>query len=570
MDLAAVAARFLPPALRGGLSIPPFASTEAIMRSPRLLRFLLPALLVAVPACGPGDGGPGAVTGDPEYGGTAIVGVTSDFQAFNPVTNTAILTDEVMKHMLFTPLVQYDENLEIQPHLAESWDLDERGVTFRLRQDVRWHDGQPVTAEDVKFTFDLAKDEATASLLGSAYLTMVQSATVVDPYTIRFEFTTPHSQPLDAFWWPPLPRHLLQDVSPAALTQAPFNANPVGSGPFRWGSWDRGQRLTLEANTEYSEALGGRPFLDRVVFRVIPEATTMMTELLAGSVDMIGWTLQADQAQQLMGQGGIDVRHFPSREFTYIGLNNQRPQFQDAATRRALAMAIDRPQIVGALLHDFASLSAGPIPDWSPLDPGVESLSFDANAARQLLQQAGWQQGGDGVMQRQGQPLRFALLVNAANRVHQDIATVVQQQLRQIGASVEIRTVEFQTMLREHRAREYDAVLSNWTLDTFKVDPTPLFSCEQAQTPQSANRAGFCNPQLDQMMMQGLRTTDQGQAQRIWTDFARLLQQEQPIVFLHWSDDLGAIGPRLQNVQTDIRSKLVNAREWWMPADRQR
>lgn len=499
-----------------------------------------------------------------------MVGVMSDFQAFNPVTNTAILSDEVMKHMLFTPLVQYDADLQPQPHLAESWDLDEQGVTMRLRQDVLWHDGQPVTAEDVKFTFDLAKSEETASLLGSAYLTMVESATVVDPHTIRFEFVAPHAQPLDAFWWPPLPRHLLQDVAPAELGQAPFNASPVGSGPFRFVSWERGQRLTLEANDQYPEALGGRPYLDRVVFRVIPEATTMLTELMAGSADLIGWTLLPDQAQQLQNQSGVEVRDFPSREFTYMGLNNARPQFQDAATRRALAMAVDRGQIIEALLHGYGEPAAGMIPAWSPMHPDVDPLPHDQAGARQLLQQAGWQAGADGTLQRQGQPLSFTLLVNAANRTHQDIATVIQQQLRQVGAQVEIRTVEFQTMLREHRARNYDAVLSNWTLDTFKVDPTPLFSCEQAHTEQSANRAGYCNPQLDQIMTQGLRMTDPGQAQRIWLDFTRVLQGEQPIIFLHWSNDLGAVGPRLQNVQTDIRSKLVNVHEWWIPADRQR
>jgi peptide/nickel transport system substrate-binding protein len=537
------------------------------IRSLRALALLIPAAFMA---CTPGDGGPGAVTGDPEFGGTAIVGVMSDFQAFNPVVNTAILTDEVMKHMLFTPLVQYNDDLEIQPYLAESWDLDEAGVTFRLRQDVRWHDGQPVTAEDVKFTFDLAKSEEAASLLGSAYLTMVQTATVMDPHTIRFDFVAPHAQPLDAFWWPPLPRHLLQGVGAAELAQAPFNANPVGSGPFRFGSWERGQRLTLEANTEYPEALGGRPYLDRVVFRVIPEATTMLTELLAGGADLIGWTLLPDQAQQLMGQSGIDVRHFPSREFTYIGLNNERPQFRDAETRRAIAMSIDRQQIINALLHDFASPASGMIPGWSPMDPGLDAVPHDPAAARQLLAQAGWQAGPDGTLRRQGQALSFTMLVNAANRTHQDIATVIQQQLRQVGISIEIRTVEFQTMLREHRARNYDAVITNWTLDTFKVDPTPLFSCEQARTPQSANRAGYCNPRADQLMQQGLRSTDDGQSRRIWGEFSQILQQDQPIVFLHWSDDLGAVGPRLQNVDTDIRSKLVNAREWWIPADRRR
>src|SRR5690606_31092876 len=213
--------------------------------------------------------------------------------------------------------------------LAESWELDDEGVTFRLRGDVRWHDGQPVTAEDVLFTFELAKDPESASLLESAYLTMVESASVIDALTIRFEFVAPHSQPMQAFWWAPLPRHLLGDVQPAQLTQAPFNRQPVGSGPFRFVSWTAGQQVVFEANEEYTEALGGRPLLDRIVFRVVPEATTRLTEILTGAID-VNYELLPDEAQQVDGQRGVVLMHYPGREFLYIGWNNERSPFDDA------------------------------------------------------------------------------------------------------------------------------------------------------------------------------------------------------------------------------------------------
>ena len=200
-------------------------------------RWFLHALLTSF-LSGCGGGGPDAPVeiGQPVPGGTAIVAVSSDFQDFNPVINTALVTGEVINYMLFTPLVQFDEELQAVPALAESWELTDEGVTFRLRDDLRWHDGQPVTAEDVKFTFDLAKNPETASLLESAYLSMVQSATVLDPHTIRFDFVAPHSQPLQGFWWAPLPRHLLGSVSAAQLPQAPFNRQPVGNGPVRFVS----------------------------------------------------------------------------------------------------------------------------------------------------------------------------------------------------------------------------------------------------------------------------------------------------------------------------------------------
>ena len=528
-------------------------------------------VLPLLAACAGGDDALQEVTGDPEPGGTAVIAVLTDFQAFNPVVNTSILTFEVMKQMLFTPLIRYDAELQPQPYLAESWELSDSSVTFHLRGDVRLHDGQPVTAEDVKFTFDRAKDPQTASLLGSAYLNMVESATVVDPRTIRFDFVAPHAQALDGFWWAPLPRHLLENVPPAELVQAPYNQQPVGSGPFRFVSWERNQQLTLVANDSFPQGLGGRPYLDRVVFRVIPEPTTMITELLNGSADLIGYTLLPDQAIQLENQRGVELRHYPSREFTYVGWNNEKPLFADARVRRALAMGINRPELIRALLHGLAAPASGMIPPWSPLYTELSPLPYDPEQARQLLAAAGWADGnGDGLLEREGQPFAFTLLVNSANRLHQDLATVMQQGLRDLGVAVELRTVEFQTLLQQHKARDYDAVMSNWTLDTFKVDPTPLFTCEQARQPQSANRAGFCDPAIDTLIEQGLRTTDAGQARQTWAQFSERLQEQQPITFLYWSEDLAGVGQRVQDMESDVRSKIVNIDRWWIPAARRR
>ena len=542
-----------------------------------IARRLLPGIAaIALAACGGGDGGGekgkgGANAGPPAQGGTAAIAVLSDFQAFNPVTNTHLTTDDVIKHMLFTPLIQYDEKLQPQPWLAERWELSDTAVTFFLRRDVTWHDGRPVTAEDVKFTFDLAKDPATASLLGSAYMNLVRSATVVDPNTIRFTFASPHAQALDGFWWAPLPRHLLQGVEPAQLSQHAFNRNPVGSGPFKFGEWRPSQSVTFEANPQFPAALGGRPRLDRVVFRIVPEATTMVTELINGTADMIGYTLLPDQGAQVQNQDGVQLRHYPSREFTFFAWNTTRPLFGDARVRRAMTMGIDRNQIIQGLLKGFAVPATGMIPEWSPLYTQMTPIAHDVNGARALLAQAGWTDAnGDGIAEKGGQPLRFVLTINSANRLHADIAQVVQQQLRQIGADVQIRPQEFQSMLQQYKARQYDAVLANWSLDTFKVDPTPLFSCAEARIAGSANRTGYCNPQADRLMEQGLAATDAAQAKQIWAQYAQILQQDQPVTFLYWLEDMAGVGPRPQGVVTDVRSKIVNIREWWIPANRQR
>ena len=535
---------------------------------------LTTALCALLAGCG-AEGGAvqdGGELGEPTAGGTAVFGVTADFQGFNPVTNTYSLGFDVANNMLFTPLIQYDEELNVEPSLAERWELADTSVTFFLRDDVFWHDGEPVTAEDVKFTFDLAKDPETASLLGSAYLSQVQSATVIDPHTIRFDFVAPHAQALEDFWWAPLPQHLLEGVDPAALAQHPFAREPVGSGPFRFVSWEPNQRVIFAANPEYPQGLGGPPNLERVVFRVIPEATTMMTELVSGSADAIGYTLLPDQAAQIAAQEGLELESFPSREFYYVAWNQQRPMFQDPRVRQALTMAINRPQIIEALLQGYGQPAHGFIPPWSPLYTEQPSLPYDPAAAERLLAEAGWtDRDGDGVLENaQGHPFRFTLLTNTGNALRQDIATIMQEQLREIGVAAELRTVEFQTLLQQFKAREYDAVISAWILDNFKVDPTPLFSCEEARKIGSANRTGYCNPEADRLAEQGLRTTDAAEARRLWAEYSRTLQQDQPLTFLFWSEDLGGVGPRLQNVEMDVRSKLVNVADWWIPAGRQR
>jgi peptide/nickel transport system substrate-binding protein len=513
---------------------------------------LAAALLVA---CEPGTERPG---------GTVIVGMRTDFGAMNPITNTSLTTDHVMKFGLFTPLIQYDSDLRPTPHLAESWEMHgDTAITFTLRDDVRWHDGQPVTAEDVKFTFDMAKDPETASLLASAYLEPVESAEVLDARTIHFRFAYPHAQALEDFWWPPVPRHLLEGVSAAEMARAPFNRQPVGSGPYRFVEWRSAERVVLEANPDFPEGLGGPPAAGRVVFRVIPEAATRLTELLTGGIH-IQLNVEPDQVQRVEETGATSLHSAPGTTLFYIGWNNQRAPFDDARVRRAMTLAIDRQQIMDALLRGHARAASSTVPPWHPMAPGVDPLPHDPEQAARLLDEAGWQAGGDGVRRNaQGQELRFRLMTSerALNRA---IVEVVQNQLRAVGARAEIEVLEFQTMLAQHRTREFDAVLSNWVLDNFQMASAPrsLFHSEQADTEGSANRSGVRIPRLDRLIEEGAMATDDGRAREIWREVTAVLQEEQPFTFMFWLDDLAGTRDGVSGFETDERSEFVSMRDW--------
>ncbi len=514
------------------------------------------AAAILAAACGGGAAG--------GSGGTVTVGMPADFQPLNSITAGDQYTVELINYALFTPLIQYDEKLGVRPYLAESWDLTANDVTFRLRRDVQWHDGRPVTAEDVAFTFEAAKDPAAGSLIGSAYLPQVRSAEVVDSYTVKFTFVQPHAQALEDFWWAPMPKHLLQNVSAAELRNAPFNRQPVGSGPYKFAQWQANQRLIIERNPAFPAALGGAPHIERVVFRVIPEASTMLTELTTGGVQ-VDVPLPPDQVAQAQQNDQLQVFAFPGKTVNYIGWNNRRAPFNSARVRRALGMAVNRQEIIDALLFGQGTPASSTVPPWHPLFPkDAPAPVFDVAAATRLLEQEGWRdRNGDGIREKNGRPLRFTLMTSdrALNR---SVAEVLQSQFRKVGADAQLRVLEFQTMLAQHKSRDFDAVFTSWVLDNFQMASAPaaLFHSRLADVEQSTNRSAVSIPALDRLIDQAAAATDVEQARPVWRRMTDVLEREQPVTFVYWLNETAAARKSIGNVVMDQRGELVSIAQW--------
>ena len=529
-----------------------------MVRSKMTLRAAAAAALLLVTACGGGDGSGGA-------GGTIVVGMRSDFGGFNPITSDALYSMELMNYALFTPLIQYDENLQPRPWLAESWvEEGDTAVVFRLRTDVTWHDGQRVTAEDVKFTFDRARLPESASLIGSAFLSNVESATVIDSFTIRFDYARPHAQALEDFWWAPAPKHLLEGIAPADMRNAPYNRAPVGSGPFRLTAWEANRQLVIEPYEGVPESLGGPPAARRIVFRIIPEASTLLTELVTGGVH-VDIPVMPDQVNQIQEGASTNLLSFPGRTVYFIGWNNERAPFDDARVRRALALALNRQEIIDALLYGQGQIATSTVPPWHPLYPeGVEPLPHDPEAAAALLEEAGWTDTNrDGIRDKGGQPLSFELLVSD-DALRRATAEVIQAQLRQVGAQANIRVTEFQTMLAAHRGRDFDAVFTNWVLDNFQVASAPnaLLHSSQADIANSANRSSVRIPELDAVMERAAAASDPEVARQAWAEFTRILQREQPMTFMFWLNELAGVRDELSGVEMDPRGEFQTIRDW--------
>ena len=217
------------------------------------------------------------------------------------------------------------------------------------------------------------------------------------------------------------------------------------------------------------------------------------------------------------------------------------------------------------------SPACGPIPPWHPLSPGLEPLPYAPDSAAAILEALGWRDSdGDGGRERDGTPLEFTLLSVATSPVLADVAQIVQAQLARVGVVVQPQLLEWQTVLGRHRARDFDAVLTNWVLDNFRVDPRPLFHSSQAAREGSANRSSYANPVTDSLMDLGVTLTEESEARAVWTEFARILQREQPITFLFWNEDLAGLRAGLEGVRMDARGELVTLPRWrWASTERE-
>lgn len=535
----------------------------------RAWTLILPALLWT--ACGgeraASDDDDPATPKAERYGGTAVVAGLGELTALNEIVSPDYESDQVMAFVLFMTLLQYDENLNPIPYLAERWDtarLDANTIalTFRLRRDVRWHDGVPTTAHDVKFTFDRAREPAYA-YPNPGFFTYYDSARVEDDHTITF-FLRPHSEFLDV--WravSPMPRHVLGEVTAEEMRHHPFNTQrPVGNGPFRFVSHAAQDRWVFEANPDFPEALGGRPYLDRLVYRIIPEEMSLLTELLAGEVD-VSLLVLPEHAARVEENPGTRLLAFPWRQGVFIAWNGRSPFFESASVRRALTYAMDRTRIVDAVRSGYGVVASGPVPPyhWAS-HPDLGALPYDPDSARSLLERAGWRDtDSDGIRDRDGVPFRFEIKTNQ-NRQREDIIQLVQSDLRAVGVEVRPRVMEWNAFLEDVlRARRFDAIVLA-SVSEFRIDDSDLFACSRRDGPYQF--AYYCNPRVDSIFAQALRAARRDEALPLWHEYQAIVRRDQPFTWLYYEVRPVGVRARLRDVTMDIRGTWVHVGDWWI------
>jgi peptide/nickel transport system substrate-binding protein len=555
------------------------------LRSARGIASLAAVLLLA--GCGVGGGavnaeGAEAVAESDRYGGTVIIGIANDPTTMNPLTSLDLITEAVQAHLLSTPLFRRNEQLEFIPWLAERWDTvriapDTIALTLHLRGDVRWHDGAPVTAADVLFTYQRMRDPQVGYPRGGLLRMWDPRAELLDSHTIRFRLR-PHSDFLHVLQEGILPKHLLEDVPPGELRNHPFGISPVGSGPFRFVRYVRGQEWVFEANQDYPEALGGRPYLDRIILRVIPDQSARLTEIIAGGIDLAA--VRASHAGRAAEYRNVRFLSHPDFRYSFIAWNNRLPLFADARVRRALSLGLDRQQLLDAVAFGYGETGRFTItPGHWPFDrtTDVAAVTYAPEEAMRLLDEAGWDaRGSDGIRRNAaGRPFRFSLLSPYGNDEAMEMLTIVQAQLRRIGVDVVARVMDTGTMWDRvegnlnadgERVRDYEALVETWS-DYIRKDD--YYILHSKSTNELSGLTGYGDPEADRLIDSLALTLDREVALPMWREYERRMLEDSPLTVLFYPQTVVAVRTPLQGVEADARGTWHSAARWWvMPADR--
>jgi peptide/nickel transport system substrate-binding protein len=466
-------------------------------------------------------------------------------------------------------LVDEGENLETVPRIASSWEFSQEGreLTFHLRTGVRWHDGAPFTSRDVLYTYRRTKDPTSGARADQ--FQDVEEVSAPDDFTVKVRFHEPTVLALEMWKVPLLPEHL-STASSATAQSAP--AHPIGTGPFRFVRSERGREIVLQANPDY---FLGRPYLDGIVFRVIPAPATQFQALLAGETDWSSipaseWPRVSAQPQFLKR---FQVFEYPALFLHYIGWNERTPFFSDAGVRRAMTMALDREGFIRKVIHGAGIAAASTFhPGNFGYDSARKPLPYDPGGAARLLDEAGWKlKSPGGLRQRGGEEFRFSLLIFQGDPMQQQIASLLADSLGRLGVGMDIKVMDFPALLERLNRRDFQAVLSGWSLPS-SPDPTVLLHSDPVLGP--SNHVGYSNPEMDRLLVDGRHETDPDRRREIFRRVQELQSQDQPYTFLFFPLSKVALDGRFQDVHpSPVASPLKpypGPLRWYVPIQAQK
>lgn len=503
----------------------------------------------------------------PSYGDAIVVASIGDARTLIPILASDSASSDICG-MVFNGLVKYDKDIDIVGDLAESWEVEEGGlvIIFHLKKNVRWHDGIAFTAKDVEFTYKKLIDPDVKTPYSGDF-ERIKSLEVSDDYTVKVTYKEPFAPALSSWGMWIMPEHILKDEE---INKTRFSRHPVGTGPYRFKSWKTQELIELVSNHEYFE---GRPYIDRYIYRIIPDEATIFLEIETQGVDLTSLTpLQfTRQTDNKFFKAHYNKFRYPGFGYTYLGYNLSDPKFKDIKVRQAINYAVDKDEIVKTVFSGLAKVTTGPLQldSWA-YNQDVKPAQYDPLKAKALLKDAGWSDlDGDGWIEKGGEKFEFTLLVNQGNNERLRCAELIQKYLKDIGIRMKIRVLEWSTMINNFlNKRRFEAVLMGWFLSR---DPDCYDIWHSSKTREGEfNFIGYRNEDVDRLLEAGRRTFDQSKRAGIYHEIHKRIYDDQPYLFLYSSEVLPIVHKRFRGVEVSKIGIGYNFIKWYVPRNEQR
>ena len=506
------------------------------------------------------------------YGDSIIVASIGDARNLVPILASDSASADICG-LVFNGLVKYDKDINLVGDLAQGWEVLNGGLTiiFHLRQKVNWHDGAPFTAGDVKFTYEKLIDPNIKTPYSGDF-ERVKSLEVLNDYTVKVTYKEPFSPGLSSWGMWIMPKHILgvRDIKLRKELWAKFSRHPIGTGPYKFKRWKTAELIELTANPDYFE---GMPYIDRYIYRIIPDQATIFLELQTQGVDQTSLTpLQYKrQTDNKFFQRNFKKYRYPAFGYTYLGFNLLDERFKDKRVRQAINYAINRQEIIDGVLLGLGRVCTGPFPgeSWA-YNSLVKPKSYSEKKALELLKEAGWaDDNGDGWLEKQGKFFEFTIITNQGNEQRQRVAEIIQRRLGEMGIKVKIKIIEWSAFLSEFiDKRKFEAVILGWSLSR---DPDCFDIWHSSKTKEGEfNFISYQNPQLDLLLEEGRREFNQEKRKKIYHQVHQILYEDQPYVFLFVPDALPIVHSRFKGIEPAPIGIGYNFIKWYVPKSQQR
>ncbi|MDG1096137.1 MAG: peptide-binding protein [Methylophilaceae bacterium] len=466
---------------------------------------------------------------------------------------------------IFNSLLKYNGNLDIEGDLAESWQIsdDQKTITFKLKPNLLWADGKPLTSADVLFTWKTVTDENTRSPYASDYQ-LVSNAEATDALTFKVTYGQVYAPALDS--WASLhilPKHLLagQDIRTTS-----FARKPVGSNYYQLSQWNHGENLKLTRNPN---SVLGQAAIDQLVTRIIPDNSAQFLELMADNIDSMG--LDPIKYSRIIParpelKKNLNLYKELGNSYTYLGFNLKHKPFDDIRVRKAINYAIDKQEIIdGVYLGLGINISSPYKPGTRWSNPTLKPYSYDPEKARALLKEAGFTKNANGILERDGKPFAFEIITNQ-NKEREKSAVIIQRRLKEIGIDVKIRAIEWASFIsRFINTGDFDVVILGWGLG-LDPDQYNIWHSSQ-QAPGQFNFIGYNNPTVDKLLEQGRSELNPDKRQEIYHAFTEQLLADSPIIYLSAGYGLTAIHKRIEGIVHPIPPAGIgyDSHKWYIP-----